>query len=264
MPALTVMLLLAAPAVQHRFVHSLAGVPVGEVTISRDGELFTYASRHFFRRGESAESVFTSTDSARWASESLLVQPKVPGCYAVEDEVTRVRGEACIARPGAATSGTLFGRPFTATYKDRALVSLTVGDSRFQRHRGPVTFADPFADGLPITGNGNALALVPPLKGTRRAMPTPDGEALDCLSAANTYVAQHLGFEVVLGLLDDGERGWPHAWVQHHDTQEALDPSRPQLAGVTPRYLALPKARAGAVYLDLLTKRRVLKRVASP
>jgi|GEM_PF-2521910 len=264
MPALALLLLLASPPVQHRFVHSLAGVPVGEVTLSRDGPRYTYASRHFFRRGHSNAEVFTSSEATRWASESLLRQPSSPGCFEVVDEVTFDRGEACVVKAGPASTGTLFGQPFTATYENRSLASLTVADSRFDRHSGPVTFADPFAAGLPITGNGNALALVPPLKGARPAMPTPAGEADDCLAAANAYVAQHPDYDVVLGLLDDGERGWPHAWVQHRDSKQQLDPSHPRAVGTPPRYLALPKASAGAVYLDLLTQRRALSRVASP
>ena len=93
-------------------------------------------------------------------------------------------------------------------------------------------------------------------------MPKPSGENEDCLAAAHAWVKAHEEFEVVLGLIEDGGRGWPHAWVKHRTSGEELDPSRPQTADASPRYLALPTEQAARVYLDLLGKRRALLRVS--
>lgn len=266
MPLVAVLLLLAAPAeAEHRFVHFLAGVPVGEIRLLRTGASYTYVSQHFFRRGVSAVERFSpsGSDDPVWASESLL-KPHPIGCWAVEDEITRQRGEVCVTQAGAMTKGTLLGQPFAARYTKGSLQELTVGDSRFTRQEGAVAFADPFAEGLMVVGRGDALALLPPITGARRAMPKRKGENEDCLAAAKAWVKEHRDFEVVLGLVDDGKRGWPHAWVRHRETGEEIDPSRPQIVDVTPRYLALPTDQAAAVYLDLLGKRRTLRRVPAP
>ena len=107
---------------------------------------------------------------------------------------------------------------------------------------------------------------LPPLVSTSSvhagaASPKPAGKNEDCLAAANAWVKEHPGFELVLGLIEDEGRGWPHAWVRNLQTQEELDPSRPEAAA---RYLALPKKEAPRAYLDLLGKRRTLTRVAGP
>ncbi len=262
MPLLAVFILLAAPT-DDRWVHFLAGVPVGEVRLSRSGDQYTYVSQHYFRRGGRSVERFASSEKSTWASESLLA-PRPVGCFPVVDEMTLQKGENCITRAGPITQGTTLGQPFTARYEAGALQQLDVGDSRFVRREAQVVYADPFAEGLSVTGSGDALALSPPLKGARRAMPKPAGENEDCLAAAKAWVAEHPDFEVVLGLLDDGERGWPHAWVQHRTSHEELDPSRPQREDAAPRYLALPKDQAPGVYLDLLARRRTLRRIRLP
>jgi hypothetical protein len=267
MSQLALFLLLAGPTFDHRFVHFLAGVPIGEIRLTRKDGQYTYASQHFFRGGAHATERFSpsGSDHPLWASEALLA-PLAFGCRDVEDEVTRKRGPLCVMKSGATTKGTLFDQPFTARYQAGVLHELELGDSRFSRRAAEegVRFADPFADGLPLTGKGNALALSPPLRGTRRATPVPSGENEDCLAAANAWVKAHPDYEVVLGLLDDGQRGWPHAWVKHRTRDEELDPSRPQTADAPPRYLALPREEAARVYLDLLGKRRTLRRVSAP
>lgn len=266
MPLFALFVLLTAPvATEDRFVHFIGSVPVGEIRMSRKSNQYTYASQHFFRRGDSAIETFSpsGSDNPTWASESLL-KPHAIGCWPVEDEISRQRGDACVTQVGATTKGTLLGQPFTARYDRGALSELELGDSRFARREGEVTFGDPFAEGFPITGSGNALSLSPSIKGARRVTPKPSGENEDCLAAAHAWVKAQPDFEVVLGLLDDGKLGWPHAWVRHRTTAEELDPSRPQSADSAPRYLALPPDKAARVYLDLLAKRRTLKRVVAP
>ena len=82
--------------------------------------------------------------------------------------------------------------------------------------------------------------------------------------AAHAWIAVHgRPWELVLGLIEDDGRGWPHAWVLNRATGEELDPSRPKSATGKPRYLALPADRAADVYLELLGKRRALMRVGA-
>ncbi len=265
MPLFAWVLLLAAPIqAEDRFVHFLGGVPVGEIRLIQNGAQYTYLSQHFFRSGLGAVERFVAPKSdTLWASQSLL-QARPAGCWAVEDEVTRQKGEACITQAGETAKGTLLGQPFIAHYQGGALQQLELGDSRFSRRVGPVVFADPFAEGLAITGNGNALDLVPSLEGARRATPTPGGENPDCLAAAHAWVKEHSGYEVVLGLIDDGRLGWPHAWVIDRARRDERDPSYPPHASPTTRYLALPKEQAAGIYLDLRAHRRTLRRVPAP
>lgn len=260
---IALLLLAAAPSTSvHRFVHLLSGAPVGEVELRRTGDRYEYVTRRFFRRGGASEERFVPADAATWASESLI-RPRPVGCWAVEDEITRQRGQACVvAVAGGRATGTLFGQPFTARYEKNTLQSLELGDSQFVHSDGYVPeYKDPFGEGFALTGSGEELALAPPIEGARRARPTPKGESEDCLAAANAWVKEHPGFELVLGLIEDEGRGWPHAWVRHRDTHEELDPSRPRAAV---RYLALPRSQAPRAYLDLLGKRRTLLRVAAP
>jgi hypothetical protein len=81
-----------------------------------------------------------------------------------------------------------------------------------------------------------------------------------CLAHARRFVAQAKAAghdaELVLGLVVDGGRAYPHAWVRAGGTE--LDPTlmRPVTAG---EYLALDDA--GQRYLELLEgTRRVVRR----
>jgi hypothetical protein len=252
-------LLLAAPEQVHRFVHLLGEAPVGEIELRRNDEGYAYRSRHYFRRGKISEERFESAAATVWASESLL-RPRPVGCWAVEDELSHRRGEACVVRSaGSEVSGTLLGDAFAARYEHGLLQQLQLGESKFVRTESAVEFKDPFGEGFSIKGQGASLSLVPRLKGARSARVSPGGSNEDCLAAAQGWLAEHPdGWELVLGLLEDEGRGWPHAWVRHRASGKEVDPSRP-LAGA--RYLALPSAVAGAVYVELLGKRRSLVRV---
>ena len=165
-----------------------------------------------------------------------------------------------MTKAGDATQGTFLGEAFTARYQGGALQELELGDSRFLRSEGAVEFGDPFGQGLPLTGSGATLVLSPSLEGTRTAEPRGVGEDSDCLAAATKWAKAHPDFDVVLGLIDDGARAWPHAWVLNRVSHQELDPSRPPRAESAARYLALPKDHAGRVYLDLLANRRTLRR----
>lgn len=256
-------LLAAAPApTVYRFVHFLNGAPVGQVELRRDHGRYEYVSRRFFRRGAASEQRFAPTDTPTWASESLL-QARPVGCYPVVDELTRKEGEVCVteARGREQTKGTVLGVPFTARYEKSLLQTLDVGDSRFVRSDAPVEFKDPFGDGFALPPGDGPWTVSPPVDGVRPAQPLPSGASDDCLAAARAFVAKNPDWDVVLGLVEDGGRGWPHAWVQHRGTGEERDPSRPK--GDT-RYVALPQATAPRIYLDLLGKRRTLRRVAGP
>ena len=261
---MVLVLLLAAvpPPTVYRFVHFLGGAPVGQVELRRDGSRYEYVARRFFRRGATSEEHFVPKDAPTWASESLL-QARPVGCYTVVDEISRKEGEVCVteARGREQTKGTVLGQPFTARYEKSLLQTLDIGDSRFVRSDAPVEFKDPFGDGFALPPGDGAWTVSPPLDGVRVAHPTPAGEHDDCLAAATAFVAKNPEWDVVLGLVEDGGRGWPHAWVQHRATGEERDPSRAKAGG---RYVALPKATAPRIYLDLLGKRRTLQRVSRP
>ena len=264
------LLLLTAPAepgpTVSRFIHLIAGAPVGEVELQREGPRYTYLSRHFFRRGKTSQERFEPApakgEAQVWASESLLTFHQ-PGCWQVEDEQTLEHGENCVDKPRKAstpvTSGTTMGRRFTARYASGRLQELVVGDSRFVRSDEAVEFSDPFGEGFAIEGDGPALGLRPPMRGTRMSAPVGVGSEEDCLVAARAYAKSNgAQWEVVLGLVEADGRGWPHAWVRHRSSGEERDPSR-QTGGA---YLALPAERVASVYLELLGKRRALVRVA--
>ena len=156
------------------------------------------------------------------------------------------------------------GKKFTARYRNGRLDRLEFAQSQFVRSDQPIDFKDPFGEGFPILGKGSALGLSPPLEGTHLSHPTAlQTPQEDCLRAAREFLADHgLNWELVLGLIEDDGRGWPHAWVRHRTTRQELDPSRSASAGEPPRYLALPADRAAQVYLELLGKQRALVRVA--
>jgi hypothetical protein len=106
------------------------------------------------------------------------------------------------------------------------------------------------------------LALSPALAGARVVEVVPSGQPGEvgrarCLVLAREAAGRGPGRAVVLGLVIEGDRAFPHAWVRSGGADE--DPSR--LPGDRPgRYLELPPGSAGRVYLELLDGARAVVR----
>jgi hypothetical protein len=77
----------------------------------------------------------------------------------------------------------------------------------------------------------------------------------DCLSAAKALMKATPGAKLVLGVVTEVGRAWPHAWVQERsgrNVDPTLPPDDPRLS--SRRYLVFPKD-AGSLYLALLSGR---------
>jgi hypothetical protein len=261
---------LALAALTHaRFLFELDGAPVGTVQLSLDGARYTYVSTHAYRREQAERSETFALDAGAPLPESYWLWKRPPlGCVDGIAELSHERGALCAnSQDGRAVLGTVFGRAFTASYDGEGqLTELKLGKSRFLRTERPLVAGKPFSGGFPITGAGRRLALEPAVPGTRwpanaprgtRTEPVPAADS--CFELSRALIATKPGqLELVLGLVVEGERAWPHAWARGADGE--LDPTARRSSSVEPNraYLALPAGRAGALYLDLLEGRRRL------
>lgn len=266
------------------FEMSLAEVPVGWVRVDSSEARLRYQSEHVFRRGKAQTKVSFELDgagraangsipSARW----LLHQPQ-EACVSVFDEVTGEKGDGCAqASAGRVTKGTLLREPFTARYDASGLlVDLKLGATRFRRIRKTPVLrperADVFARGFPIEGASGPLTLSPAVKGTRTprrpllAAAEQEVSRGACLALAQAQMRKSPGkWQLVLGLVVDEGRAWPHAWLKdvvsgaevdfsaYSDTANQLVPAED--------YLAFPSTDAGRLYVALLAgEHRVVRR----
>ncbi len=279
------------------FLFELSGQPVGLVRLRLDGDAFAYASHPVFTDGPGQVGVRTLAldgrriqgQAARPASLALLQRPAL-GCLRVEDELTGARGELCVDQlEGSGAKGTLFGEAFFAEYDGAGgLISFTRGLARFHRV-DPATalgaWKDPFAGGFAIDGATGALALAPPPRAPAPSPPPkaatwdardaarlargvrasfPGARTPRCLRVAERYVARAREkgreAELVLGLVKDGARAYPHAWVRAW-TSDGVVELDPTLGVSVMRSTHLPLADAGRVYLELLAgERRIIAR----
>ncbi len=294
----------ASAAETARFAFELDGTWVGTVQLSRSGERYAYQSRQLFTHGWATAGVtraaeLTVDDASRIRGtevvpESLwLWKRPAPGCRTARDELGGAEGELCVVEAAAGRArGSVFGERFEADYgPDDRLVELRLGHGRFVRLEVDARVAPPpdlFGQGFPIDGTAGALSLEPPaaaatapgLKPWQEAKAralvervhdtgAPDGAAEGrCLALARRYVveARALGGDaaVVIGLVADKGRAYPHAWVRVGLTGGRaleLDPS--SLGRVAPEtHLALPGA--GKALLELLAgKARVVRRLGA-
>ncbi|MBI3186145.1 MAG: transglutaminase domain-containing protein [Myxococcales bacterium] len=220
------------------------------------------------------------------------------GCLRGRDELTGREGELCAtaAREGW-LSGSMLGAPFRAEYRGGRLSELVLPDSRFVRSeparlpRPPDLFDDGFsiegeAGRLGLSGGGseheprklpggefrdlseaNALAqeVHRALSEEQRRAGAPLGEG-SCLVHARRYAQRAaergLGAAVVLGVVAEGRRGFPHAWVRVTVGGRPAEVDPTLLVEVTPRsHLTLGlEGEAGPALLDLLCGRRHLER----
>jgi hypothetical protein len=110
---------------------------------------------------------------------------------------------------------------------------------------------NPFARGVPAPKDATAFS--PPVKGARwlTTAPEPSGSLntrARCLVLAKEAVKQKPGRRVVVGLVLEGDRAYPHAWIAEGDAH--FDPS---LVEKVPgrRYVEVPRAESGTFYLAL-------------
>lgn len=262
------------PAVLAAFLFELQGVPVGLVELSRDGDAYTYRSRQWFARGATMDRRETIRLGAGPRPESLWFYEKpLAGCVQVRGELTGELKQACADRvEGNAVRGRIGADAFEARYQGARLAELKIGAARFDRVAPgvmPKTPPDLFDQGFPIHGTYGPLRLEPAVDGAVASGAVSEMEAArklaatlrdavdgDCVAHAKRFLEQSPGAVMVLGLVEDGGRAWPHAWVRVG--MLALDPTLNQ--SVTPeRYLAFG-ADPGRIYLDLLAgSRRVVR-----
>ena len=297
--------LLGALPEQTSYLFTLDGLPAGQVTLQRspDGKSFTYKSEHVFGRGPGLRKVESRTlaldGSGRVAASNAtpvslwLWTQHEPSCLEVVDELTLRTGQACSnALSREELDGIALDEPFHAVYRDSVLESLELGPARFTRLEAVPQLdgaSGLWAKGFPLPGGRGQVAFDPPLSLPRQpSAPSSQGRAWAertlkdfgtshederCLEASQRLLSwmEERGVHgvLVLGLLLDAGRAWPHAWVRAsgpYDEPLDLDPAWGRLA-VPMGYLALqtvvPGAHglaAGQVYLDLVSGKRRLVR----
>jgi Transglutaminase-like superfamily len=288
------------------YLFALDGLPAGQVTLERsaDGKSFTYRSEHVFGRGPALRTVESHTllldEAGRVAGSTAtpvslwLWTQKVPSCLEVVDERTGRTGQACSnAVSREEQEGIALDESFHAVYRDGVLESLDLGPARFTRLREAAALDGAtglWTRGIPLPGGRGPLAFDPSLALPRQpSTPSARGRSWAvqvlkefgtaqkderCLEASQRLLAwmEERGVHgvLVLGLLVDAGRAWPHAWVRADAPYEEpvdVDSAWGRVAE-PPGYIALQTVAAGAhgleagqVYLDLVEgKRRLLRR----
>lgn len=251
MTVVVLVLLAAAPAEDARFVMELQGVPVAELHVSLDGNRYLYEALHFFE-----ESPLTRIELERSRGEPevlALLHRSAAGCRSVVEERSGKTETLCV---DTATSGTLDGTPWVARWDaGDVLQNIVVGEARWRRVAAPTPWPEEnvFARGLPVPEG--ALKLEPPVPGSKWLLTAPvgtgnegDDQRTRCLLLARAAVKEKPGREVVVGLVIDEGRAFPHAWVR--EGQRSFDPSVQSGAKNDRRYLELP---SGALLLRFFT-----------
>jgi hypothetical protein len=253
------LLLLAAAPVDATFLLELDGVPAATLHVLERPSSFDYRVTRFLEEGD---AVFSRTFPLGGTSpapevQALLHLPAV-GCRDVLEERTGALEPLCVTVvDDGAASGTVGADSFRARYgSDGALDSISVATVTWVRVHGvvsrPAVVAAPLAEGVAVTAGPGPVHLTPAVEGARTVTVKPVGEKgsvgrTRCLPLARAY-ARRTGGTVVLGLLVDAQRAWPHAWVR--TAKGDVDPSF--LPGETHGYLELPTSVAGRTYLGLL------------
>ncbi|MCU0698302.1 MAG: hypothetical protein MUC96_17500 [Myxococcaceae bacterium] len=254
-----------------RLVQFVQGVPVGVIEASVAEGRFHYRVRHVFRQQARVFETAWPVDAegrdatGRLPELWLLRRRPAPGCIDVREERTGATERLCVEQGGGKAS--LDGVPVRLAYDGAgALLSADVLDgaggvlSRFERSRiEPRADADPFGAGFVVTGPdvgtpvlrpGGPLARVAvegleaPLEGT-------------CLVVSRAFASRTPGAAVQLGVLIEGGRAWPHAWVRLRDGRH-LDPTRSFDEAARTTYVGFPDPSAGRWFLELASGARRL------
>lgn len=260
MTALLFTLLAAAP-MQARFVLEVGGLPVAELRVAVEGQRYVYEATHFLEEGprEHRTELTLSPKTPQPEVLALLRRPAV-GCRDVLEERSGRLEALCVDEgvPARAT-GTIDGLAFEARYDDAgALARIKVGAATWVAASRPAQPPpeSPFVRGLAVPAGANRLNN--PFPGARWLAHAPKGIGDEdrvgrarCLVLARETQARRPGSRVSVGLVIEGTRAYPHAWLTEGNA--ALDPSvlpgDPVLS--TRRYLEVPAEHSGAFYLQL-------------
>jgi hypothetical protein len=250
----------AAPSDAARYVMSVGGLPVGVVSFALEGSSYTYRSTQVFRsKTRDLTQRFELVDGALTPEVWWLSKKRPEGCVNVIEERSRDVESVCTFAGG----GTIGGKPFHAEYDATgALKTLTVASVTFAASAAVLPDrADPFAEGFAVKGRGSHLRVEPRARGVELASvrgvsaEAPEGS---CLDLARTEVAKSTGSTVVLGVVIDQGRAWPHAWVKR-PTGEHVDPTVSPAEAKARQYLAFSD-HPGQLYLELLAGQRTVVR----
>lgn len=256
--ALLAFLSQASAEAPDRYVLHLAQVPVAAIEAQVVGGALVYRSvQGFVRDGGVVERRIPVDDAGQTPQglvpEVLLLsrRPAAPGCVAALEELSGRQEQVCVAQvDGGAVQGTIGGQPFSARYERERLEELTVLGVRFVRATTPLAAQAPTL----LPAGAPRRAGLP--EDARRVTVAGVGEGSDgrCLDVARAAAAADATLTVVLGLVEEDGRLWPHAWVRRGATH--LDPT--QAAGAAQlakrRYWALPARTAGQRFLELAAR----------
>lgn len=260
MLALVVTLLAAAP-VQGRFLLEVSGLPVAELRVSVRGQRYVYEATHFLEEGpREHRTELTLTPTTPMPEVLALLRRPAPGCRDVLEERSGRTEELCVTA-GASTkvSGTLDGTAFEADYElTGALARISVGAAHWVAVTRPSRppLESPFVRGVAVpTG---ATKLSPPFPGARWLAHAPEGIGAEdrvgrarCLVLAREAQARRPGARLSVGLVVEGDRAYPHAWLTEGEaaTDPSVLPGDPVLS--SRRYLEVPAAQSGTFFLQL-------------
>lgn len=246
MQALALLLLLSTGAAPEtaRFVFRVQGIPVGVVQLTLDRDTYTYRSVHVFRTPDGSDRSRIRQERRRIAAgrdaetglhlEGLWLwrRPLAVGCVQGRGELSGRRGPLCVtAIEQDSVQGTVLGKAYAARYDRAGLAALELEGTTFERVGGPPALGggDPFASGLPIQGVRGPARLVPPARVDRCGglvappeLGPPDLTAAapseTCLTLArrarDLLAARGVRAGIVHGLLLEGQRARPHAWLR--------------------------------------------------
>ncbi len=255
------LLALAAAPLDATFVLTIDDVPAVALRVEARGATYTYESTWFLEEGERVFSKQYPLGGQHPTPEVLaLARRPTAGCRPVLEERTNTLEELCVTVDHGAITGTVGGIPFSGTWgQDDQLQAISVAGVQWKRvasvpRVGPMVA--PLLDGVAVSGTSGPVHLTPAVDGAKvvHVVGIGDRESVGrtrCLTLARSVVQREPGSTVVLGLVIDGGRGYPHAWVRRGSGD--VDPS--VLPGETSErsYLELPRGVAGRAYLDLLT-----------
>lgn len=258
---LTALIATLAPD-QARYVMSVGGLPVGVVSFSVEGTTYRYRALHVFRSSTREVIERFELEASKPPPEVWwLSQKRAHGCVTAIEERTR-QPELVCTHPGG---GTIGARPFHAAYDASGrLAWLEVAAVRFEASQAALPArADPFADGFAVTGRGHVVTVEPksPIVASVVVVGVrgEPAEGLSCLDLARAEVTKTPSSRVVLGVVVDQARAWPHAWVKTADGVHR-DPTVPS-TGERRQYLEFSND-AGQLYLELLSGVRQITRAS--